>query len=110
MMEKLFTNQKALSEPIKQDYYSLTAYCIVKGIQIKDSEKAVHGMAAEPVGWRLAQARITSYNVCYTKLLRIVLYPSSSLHRVEPVRAGARLVALTWIQSLVRDPAQRELV
>lgn len=34
---------KALPEPIEQDHYSLTAYCIVKGFKIKDSEKALHG-------------------------------------------------------------------
>jgi len=40
----------------------------------------------------------------------LVLYPSSSLHRVEPVRSGIRLAAVSWVQSLVRDPAQRELL
>lgn len=39
-----------------------------------------------------------------------IVYPSSSLHRVAEVTAGERLVALTWIQSYVRDPAQRELL
>lgn len=39
-----------------------------------------------------------------------VCYPSSSLHRVTPVTRGERLVALTWIQSYVRDAAQRELL
>lgn len=39
-----------------------------------------------------------------------LMYPSSSLHEVTEVTAGERLVAVTWLQSLVRDPAQRELL
>ena len=39
-----------------------------------------------------------------------VMYPSSSLHRVAEVTRGERLVAVTWLQSLVRDPSRRELL
>ncbi|MDQ2697104.1 MAG: Fe2+-dependent dioxygenase [Pseudomonadota bacterium] len=40
----------------------------------------------------------------------MVVYPSSTLHRVAPVTRGVRLAAVTWVQSLVRDPARREIL
>lgn len=40
----------------------------------------------------------------------LVLYPSGSLHRVEPVTRGARLAAFFWIQSLVREDHQRGML
>lgn len=40
----------------------------------------------------------------------VVIYPGGSMHRVEPVTGGARLVAVTWFQSLVRDPAKRRIL
>jgi PKHD-type hydroxylase len=39
-----------------------------------------------------------------------ILYPSGSLHQVAEVTDGVRLVAVTWAQSMIRDPAQRELL
>lgn len=39
-----------------------------------------------------------------------LVYPSSTLHRVEPVKRGTRLVVVGWVQSWVRDPAKRELL
>lgn len=40
----------------------------------------------------------------------LVLYPASSLHQVTPVTRGARVASFFWIQSLVRDGADRELL
>ena len=37
-----------------------------------------------------------------------VLYPSSSLHRVEPVTRGQRVASFFWIQSMVRDATVRD--
>ena len=40
----------------------------------------------------------------------MVLYPSTSLHRVEPVTRGARLASFFWIQSLVKDDGARTML
>ena len=38
------------------------------------------------------------------------IYPSTTLHRVRAVTSGERTVAVTWIQSLVRNAEQREIL
>ena len=39
-----------------------------------------------------------------------IIYPSSSLHRVEPVISGERIASFLWVQSLVRDAWQRSML
>ena len=40
----------------------------------------------------------------------MVIYPSSSVHRVEPVTRGARVASFFWIESMVRSDEQRRLL
>ncbi|WP_026638045.1 Fe2+-dependent dioxygenase [Bordetella petrii] len=40
----------------------------------------------------------------------MVLYPGTSLHKVNPVTRGARISAFFWMQSLVREDSQRALL
>lgn len=40
----------------------------------------------------------------------MIVYPSTSLHRVSPVTKGMRVASFFWVQSMVRDDAQRTLL
>lgn len=40
----------------------------------------------------------------------LILYPSTSVHRVEPVTRGARVCSFFWSQSMVRDDARRAML
>ncbi len=40
----------------------------------------------------------------------LIVYPSSSLHQVNPVTRGARVASFFWVQSMVRDDVQRRLL
>jgi PKHD-type hydroxylase len=40
----------------------------------------------------------------------MILYPASSLHRVNPVTRGVRLASIFWVQSMVGDDAERSLL
>jgi len=41
---------------------------------------------------------------------QMLLYPATTLHRVQPVTRGLRNVAVGWVQCLVRDPRIREML
>ena len=53
-----------------------------------------------------------TYGVQQVKLPagHMVLYPATSLHHVTPVTRGARICSFFWIQSMIRDDAQRSLL
>ncbi len=40
----------------------------------------------------------------------LIVYPASSLHQVEPVTRGQRVCSFFWVQSMVRDDWQRNLL
>lgn len=40
----------------------------------------------------------------------LLLYPASSLHRVEPVTKGARVASFFWVQSMIRDDGARTIL
>lgn len=39
-----------------------------------------------------------------------IFYPSTTLHRVNPVTRGTRLVVVGWVQSIIRDASDREIL
>ncbi|MBG7621218.1 Fe2+-dependent dioxygenase [Herbaspirillum sp. AP02] len=53
-----------------------------------------------------------SYGMHSVKLAAgdMVLYPATSLHSVTPVTRGVRMGCFFWVQSLVRDDGQRQML
>lgn len=74
---------------------------------------AVTVFISEPTDYEGGELEIqTSFGLKQIKLAAgdAVLYPASSLHQVKQIISGTRYVAVCWIQSLIRDPAKRELL
>jgi PKHD-type hydroxylase len=40
----------------------------------------------------------------------VIVYPADTLHRVAEVTRGTREVAVSWIQSMIRDPGRRRIL
>ncbi|MDJ0572813.1 MAG: Fe2+-dependent dioxygenase [Pleurocapsa sp. MO_192.B19] len=40
----------------------------------------------------------------------VIVYPSTTLHRVNPIARGTRLVVVGWVQSTIRDASDREIL
>ena len=38
------------------------------------------------------------------------MYPSTTVHQVQPVTQGARIASFLWTQSMVRDPGRRAML
>lgn len=67
----------------------------------------------DPAGYDGGELTVeTQFGVQQVKLPagHAVLYPSSSLHRVEPITRGRRVASFFWIQSMVRDDAARQIL
>ena len=68
---------------------------------------------ADPASYEGGELTVeTSFGAQRVKLPAgdMVLYPASSLHRVEAVTRGVRLASFFWVQSMVRDDAARALL
>lgn len=77
------------------------------------SDLSVTVFLSDPAGYQGGELVVTTtLNDQMFKLARgdALLYPSDSLHRVAPVTSGVRQVAVTWVESRVRDPRQREIL
>jgi len=82
------------------------------GIQMR-TDLAATLFLAEPDSYGGGELVVhDSYGAQRVKLTAgdMVLYPATNVHEVTPVTRGARIASFFWVQSLVRDDAQRTLL
>ena len=61
-------------------------------------------------GGELVVEGVDSEQAYKLKAGSVLVYPSTSLHRVEAVTRGVRWAAVGWLQSKVRDAGKREIL
>jgi PKHD-type hydroxylase len=88
------------------------AYVTVEGGKIR-SDVSCTIFLSDPVSYEGGELRIQ----LGSKRMKVkgkpgscLLYPSTTLHEVRPVTSGQRLVAITFIESIVPDAFQREML
>lgn len=82
------------------------------GVQVR-SDLSVTVFLEAPDAYEGGELTIeTNFGVQQVKLPagHAVLYPSSSLHRVEPVTQGRRVASFFWVQSMIRDDGARQML
>lgn len=67
----------------------------------------------EPEAYEGGELVIDDHYGCHTVKLpagHMILYPATTLHRVNPITRGARRSCFFWVQSFIRDDAKRVLL
>ncbi len=110
---------KRIRPPLVSRYLPGMAYgdhvddALMGGKEIVRSDVSMTLFLSEPADYGGGELTIqTSFGVQTHKLAAgsLITYPSTTLHRVAPVTNGVRLVAVTWVQSVIRDSIQREIL
>lgn len=87
-------------------------HCLISGQRVRTDLSATIFLA-DPDSYEGGELVIEdTYGAHAVKLAAgdMVLYPGSSLHRVEPVTRGARVASFFWLESMVRETERRRLL
>jgi len=85
---------------------------IMGGPEVMRSDLSVTLFLAEPDTYEGGELTVRTDNgEARIKLPKgdAVVYPTGALHAVQPVTKGERVVAVTWIQSVIADPHRRKI-
>ena len=96
-----------IAMPVGQGHETFTRYASGRG----QNPLRILAPVTEPetgtLAWAATRVKIARVSAPAGDL---ILYPGTSLHHVTPVTRGARISAFFWVQSMVRDDAQRTLL
>ncbi len=83
-----------VGRPVRTD---LSATLFLSAPEEYDGGELIIDEFLEPRGFKLAAGDL-------------LLYPATSVHRVQAITRGTRLASFFWLQSLVRDAGQRRIL